>query len=107
MLEAHHLVKRFYGTAVVDDVSFNVKPSEILGIAGVEGNGQTELIEALSGLARVTGGNVEFAGKDVTNRSARAISRSTVSLPDRSHSCSMVCMIGAASCASCAAPSRS
>ena len=57
----------------VKDVSFSVRAGEILGVAGIEGNGQTELIEVLSGLARPSSGRVEFAGNDVTNRSAREL----------------------------------
>jgi ABC-type uncharacterized transport system ATPase subunit len=57
------------GTRVVDDVSFSVKPGEILGIAGVEGNGQTELIEALAGLRSVFAGDILIDGVDVTRRS--------------------------------------
>lgn len=57
----------------VKGVSFTVRSGEIVGIAGIEGNGQTELIEALSGLTRVTAGNVEFAGRDITNQSARKL----------------------------------
>src|SRR5215216_1832474 len=55
------------------DVSFEVRAGEVVGVAGVEGNGQTELIEALAGLvpaARV-GGEVSFAGRDVTRAGAR------------------------------------
>ncbi|HEX6127027.1 MAG TPA: ABC transporter ATP-binding protein [Pyrinomonadaceae bacterium] len=59
--------------AAVDNVSFTVRAGEIVGIAGIEGNGQTELIEALSGLCRVLSGRVEFEGKDVTNVSARRL----------------------------------
>lgn len=59
--------------ASVKGISFQVKAGEIVGIAGIEGNGQTELIEALSGLAKATGGNIEFDGKDVTDRSARQL----------------------------------
>src|SRR5258708_5266408 len=61
-----------HGSAV-NDVSFTVRSGEIVGIAGIEGNGQTELIEALSGLTRASAGRVEFAGNDVTNRSAREL----------------------------------
>ncbi len=43
-----------------------VREGEILGIAGVEGNGQTELIEVLTGLRRATGGQVYFKGQDIT-----------------------------------------
>ena len=57
----------------VNDVSFRVQAGEIVGIAGIEGNGQTELIEALSGLAKSSSGSVEFEGKNVTNRSAREL----------------------------------
>jgi simple sugar transport system ATP-binding protein len=53
---------------VVDGVSFSVRPGEILGIAGVEGNGQTELIEAIAGLRPVFAGDVLIDGADVTRR---------------------------------------
>jgi len=57
------------GIRVVDGVSFSVKPGEIVGIAGVEGNGQTELIEAIAGLRTVFAGDVLIDGLDVTRRS--------------------------------------
>ncbi|HEX6185423.1 MAG TPA: ABC transporter ATP-binding protein [Pyrinomonadaceae bacterium] len=55
------------------DVSFEVRAGEIVGVAGVEGNGQTELIEALAGLVPATqiSGEVMFNGLDVTNAGAR------------------------------------
>jgi simple sugar transport system ATP-binding protein len=55
------------------DISFDVRAGEIVGIAGVEGNGQTELIEALAGLvpASQTGGAVEFDGRDIMRAGAR------------------------------------
>ncbi|MCA1621965.1 MAG: ABC transporter ATP-binding protein [Acidobacteria bacterium] len=55
------------------DVSFEVRAGEIVGVAGVEGNGQTELIEALAGLvpAARLGGEVAFGGRDVTRAGAR------------------------------------
>ena len=56
------------GIRVIDDVSFSVKPGEILGIAGVEGNGQTELIEAISGLRPVLAGEILIDGTGVTHR---------------------------------------
>jgi simple sugar transport system ATP-binding protein len=59
--------------AAIDDVSFVVRAGEIVGIAGIEGNGQTELIEALAGLCRVSAGTIEFEGKNVTNVSARRL----------------------------------
>jgi ABC-type uncharacterized transport system ATPase subunit len=57
----------------VDGVSFDVRAGEIVGIAGIEGNGQTELIEALAGLCKPVSGRVNFEGRDVTNRSAREL----------------------------------
>jgi len=60
------------GIRVVDDVSFNVAPGEILGIAGVEGNGQTELIEALAGLRPVVGGQIFIEGVEITRQSVAA-----------------------------------
>jgi simple sugar transport system ATP-binding protein len=47
---------------VVDNVSFTVAPGEILGIAGVEGNGQTELIEAIAGLRKLDSGSISIDG---------------------------------------------
>ena len=55
---------------VVDGVSFTVAPGEILGVAGVEGNGQTELVEALAGLRGATGAII-LAGRDIINSSVR------------------------------------
>ncbi len=50
----------------VDNISFAIAPGEILGLAGVEGNGQTELIEAIAGLRPVTSGTITVDGTDVT-----------------------------------------
>jgi simple sugar transport system ATP-binding protein len=64
-------VKDDRGHEVVHDVSFEVRAGEIFGIAGVAGNGQDELVEALVGLRRVAGGKVMLAGEDVTGASPR------------------------------------
>ncbi|MGQ9775063.1 ABC transporter ATP-binding protein [Chloroflexus sp.] len=58
----------------VKGVSLEVRAGEILGIAGVQGNGQTELVAALTGLRPGEGGTVRIAGVDVTNASPRTIS---------------------------------
>ncbi|SDB56342.1 ABC transporter ATP-binding protein [Bauldia litoralis] len=55
----------------VDNVSLNVRAGEIVGIAGVQGNGQTELVEALTGLRPTVGGAITFLGEDVTRASTR------------------------------------
>ncbi|MBL8182840.1 MAG: ABC transporter ATP-binding protein [Blastocatellia bacterium] len=65
-------VRGKHGLAV-NEVSFAVRAGEIVGIAGIEGNGQTELIEALAGLAKSSGGSIEFEGREVTSRSAREL----------------------------------
>ncbi len=54
-------------------ISFSVREGEILGIAGVEGNGQSELVEVLTGLRKAQSGTVELNGQDITNRSPRFI----------------------------------
>jgi simple sugar transport system ATP-binding protein len=61
------------GAKRVDDVSFEVRKGEILGIAGVEGNGQTELIEALAGLVNPSqlSGKILFENRDITREGAR------------------------------------
>ncbi|MDE0233099.1 MAG: ABC transporter ATP-binding protein [bacterium] len=55
-----------HGRAVVKDASFQVRSGEIVGIAGVAGNGQSELIEALCGLAEAHNGAVTLSGTDIT-----------------------------------------
>ena len=61
------------GAKRVNDVSFEVRKGEILGIAGVEGNGQTELIEALAGLVSPSqlSGKILFEDRDITREGAR------------------------------------
>lgn len=56
---------------VVDDVSFRVRRGEVLGIAGVEGNGQTELIEAIIGVTAASTGSISLEGEDITRASVR------------------------------------
>ncbi|MFL6052973.1 MAG: ABC transporter ATP-binding protein [Actinoallomurus sp.] len=59
------------GRAVVDGVSLTIHEGEILGIAGVEGNGQAELVEAIMGMLPVESGVVRLAGEDLVGRSTR------------------------------------
>ena len=56
---------------MVRDASFTVRSGEVVGIAGVQGNGQTELIEALTGLRRSARGKIRFLDKDITDMSVR------------------------------------
>ena len=55
----------------VSDVSFSVRAGEIVGIAGIEGNGQTELIEAIAGLKPIQSGRIQFLDKDISKLSIR------------------------------------
>ncbi len=64
---------------ILDDVSFTVHESEIVGIAGVEGNGQFELCEAILGLTPITSGTVEIGDHDVTQSSTRERKQAGVS----------------------------
>ena len=67
----------------VDGVSFEVRAGEIVGIAGVQGNGQTELVESLTGLRPSLGGQVGLNGDDITTRSPRQIhERSVAHVPE-------------------------
>jgi simple sugar transport system ATP-binding protein len=61
------------GQEVLRRVSFNAYAGEILGIAGVEGNGQTELVEVLTGLRNSAAGSVKLDDVDITNRSPRVV----------------------------------
>lgn len=59
------------GRTHVENVSFEVRAGEIVGIAGVQGNGQTELVEALTGLRKATGGVIALDGTDLTHSNPR------------------------------------
>ena len=73
VLNVDHLsVKNDDGFTVVSDVSFSVRAGEIFAIAGVAGNGQVEIADAVAGLAPVSSGTVTLAGKDITRSSVRA-----------------------------------
>jgi ABC-type uncharacterized transport system ATPase subunit len=72
LLEVRNLsVNDDRGLPAVTDVSLNVKAGEIVGIAGVEGNGQTELIEAITGLRHAASGEIVVAGRVISHASAR------------------------------------
>jgi simple sugar transport system ATP-binding protein len=71
---------------VVDDVTLTVREGEVVGIAGVEGNGQAELVDAIMGLRPLTAGSVLLGGEDVTAWSTRARRESGVGfIPEDRH----------------------
>jgi len=87
VLDVRHLVvagERL--SRAVDDVSFTIQPHEILGIAGVEGNGQSALIEAIVGLRRATSGEIHIAGANVTELSvSERDARGLAHIPEDRH----------------------
>ena len=70
----------------VDDLSLEVRAGEILGIAGVEGNGQTELVEAIAGLRAPAAGTISLGGRDVTGLAVRERAQAGLShIPEDRH----------------------
>lgn len=62
----------------VKGLNLNVRKGEIVGIAGIDGNGQSELIEAITGLRKIKSGKVKLNGKDITNMKPRKITEEGV-----------------------------
>ena len=67
ILEARHVVKRFHGITVVDDVSFAVQSGEVVGYLGPNGSGKTTTGRMLTGLVEPSGGSVLFNGSNVSD----------------------------------------
>lgn len=79
------------GLPAVKDVSLDIFAGEILGIAGVQGNGQTELIEAITGLRAVESGQVMLLGEDITRASPREVTTLGIShVPEDRHRMGMI-----------------
>lgn len=72
-------VKDSRGIRVVKDFSIDVKAGEIVAIAGVSGNGQTELLEAITGLKKSTSGTIKVDGVDITNKNPFEVRKSGIS----------------------------
>ncbi|MBM7097546.1 ABC transporter ATP-binding protein [Bacillus sp. H-16] len=66
------------GVKAVNNLNLEVRSGEILGVAGVDGNGQTELIEAIAGLRKVSAGTISLSGKDITGLKPRKVTESGV-----------------------------
>ncbi|MBH1941407.1 ABC transporter ATP-binding protein [Mobilitalea sibirica] len=70
----------------VRNVSFDVRAGEIVCLAGIDGNGQTEFVSALTGLEKMSGGSISLCGKDITKASIRTRSKSGMShIPEDRH----------------------
>jgi general nucleoside transport system ATP-binding protein len=79
-------VKDSRGLGAVNGLDLTVRAGEIVGIAGVDGNGQSELIEAITGLRKIESGTVKLNGKEITKLSPRKITESGVAhIPQDRH----------------------
>lgn len=79
VLDIEHLtVKDSRNVTVVDDLDLSIRGGEIIGLAGIDGNGQSELIQAITGLRSVTTGSIKIKDIDITNQSPRFITESGV-----------------------------
>lgn len=72
------VVLDYRGIEKVKHLNLNVRKGEIVGIAGIDGNGQSELIEAITGLRKVKSGTISINGKNVTNMKPRKVTESGV-----------------------------
>lgn len=74
------------GLPIVKNLNLTVRAGEVLGIAGVDGNGQTELIQAITGLTKVESGRVVLNGRDITNKTPRQITQAGLGhIPEDRH----------------------
>jgi len=68
ILSIENLTKRFGGVVAVDNVSFELKKGEFLGLIGPNGSGKTTLINLMTGFVKPTSGKVTYQGKDITSK---------------------------------------
>ncbi|MFD1178521.1 ABC transporter ATP-binding protein [Paenibacillus puldeungensis] len=79
-------VKDKHGISILNGLNLEVKAGEIVGIAGVDGNGQSELIEAITGLRKIDSGSIKLSGKEIANLPARNIIENGLShIPEDRH----------------------
>lgn len=75
ILQVQHVRKEFGGLVAVNDVSFEIKPGEIMGLIGPNGAGKSTTFNLLSGVLSLTSGKVLFHGQDISNWSAHRIAK--------------------------------
>lgn len=78
ILELNGLTKTFGGLTAVGDVNFNVKKDSITGLIGPNGAGKTTIFNLITGVYKVTSGNIIFDGKDITNMEPHIIAESGI-----------------------------
>ena len=77
---------RLHKNNAIKDVSFNIRAGEIVCLAGIDGNGQTELVNALTGLDKVSSGSISLNGNDITRATIRKRSTAGMShIPEDRH----------------------
>ena len=79
------VASRRHSNNAVKNVSFEVRQGEIVCIAGIDGNGQSELVYGLTGLEPVVSGSVTLAGRDITHESVRSRSEDMSHIPEDRH----------------------
>ena len=87
VLDVEHMTvaSKIHKNNAVKDVSLQVRRGEIVCIAGIDGNGQTELIHGLTGLDKITGGSVTLCGETITHASIRRRGRNMSHIPEDRH----------------------
>ena len=87
VLEIEHLSvpSKMHKKDAVHDVSFTARRGEILCIAGIDGNGQTELVYGLTGLEKTSGGTIRLCGQDITHARIRERGREMSHIPEDRH----------------------
>ena len=88
VLKVEHMTvpSKSHSNNAVKDVSFNVRRGEIVCIAGIDGNGQSEFVQGLTGLENITGGTITFCGKVITHASIRDRTKAGMShIPEDRH----------------------
>ena len=88
VLKVEHMTvpSKAHSNNAVKDVSFNVRRGEIVCIAGIDGNGQSEFVQGLTGLENIIGGTITFCGKDISHASIRDRSKAGMShIPEDRH----------------------
>lgn len=73
VLEVSHVTKRFGGLVAVDDVTFTVKKAGILGLIGPNGSGKTTMMNLITGVHKVTSGDIYFEDRLISELPSRTI----------------------------------
>ena len=89
-VEHFSVPSRVHKRNAVDDVSFSVRKGEIVCVAGIDGNGQSELIYGLTGLDKSSGGKVTLCGEDITHTSIAHRGRNMSHIPEDRHKYGLV-----------------